>query len=76
MIPPIVCQFITIGYDNDYTHLSINYQPLCECRTLSSRQSATRLIPQIWCPYQVNPWEIASSVPQVTWITNEDMLIL
>ena len=36
------------------------------CRTLSSRQSATRLIPRLWGPYQVNPWEIASSVPRVT----------
>ena len=27
------------------------------CRTMSSRQSATRLIPQLWVQYWVNPWE-------------------
>ena len=38
----------------------------------SEYQSATRLIPWLWLPYQVNPWELDTSVPLVIWCTTED----
>ena len=59
-----------------HSSLFQNFSPwLGACCTMSSSHIANRLIPRLWCPYLVNSWELASSVPVVTYWKNEDTLI-